>query len=104
ARGVDDAMGPGGDAAGGGPGAIDPRDVVAAKRDGKELTPEQMRAIVLGYGRGEVPDYIAAAFLMAAFLRGLSAAETAEMTKAMVDSGSTIALSGISRPKVDKHS
>jgi pyrimidine-nucleoside phosphorylase len=83
---------------------IDFRDVVAAKRDGRELSAEQMRALVLGYARGEVPDYLAAAFLMAAYLKGLSTAETAEMTRAMVDSGTTLPLSGVSRPKVDKHS
>jgi pyrimidine-nucleoside phosphorylase len=88
----------------GGTGAADPRDVVAAKRDGRELSSEQIRAFVLGYARGEIPDYLAAAFLMAAFLRGLSGAETAEMTKAMVESGSTLPLSSVSRPKVDKHS
>jgi pyrimidine-nucleoside phosphorylase len=85
-------------------GAQDFKDVVAAKRDGRELTPEQLRAFVLGYTQGDVPDYLAAAFLMAAYLRGLSDAETEEMTKAMVDSGSTLPLDGIRRPKVDKHS
>jgi pyrimidine-nucleoside phosphorylase len=86
------------------PAGGDPRDVVAAKRDGMELTEEQMREFVLGYARGEVPDYVAAAFLMAAYIRGLSGAETAEMTRAMVESGSTLPLAGITRPKVDKHS
>jgi pyrimidine-nucleoside phosphorylase len=83
---------------------FDPRDVVAAKRDGRELDPDDLRAFVLGFARGEVPDYQAAAFLMAAYLNGLSPAETAELTRAMVDSGSTIPLSGVRRPKVDKHS
>jgi pyrimidine-nucleoside phosphorylase len=83
---------------------VDPRDVVAAKRDGMELTPEQINRFVLGYARGEIPDYLAAAFLMAAYLQGLSVAETAEMTKAMVESGSTLPLEGVGRPKVDKHS
>jgi pyrimidine-nucleoside phosphorylase len=84
--------------------AADLRDVVASKRDGHELTPKQIREFVLGYAHGDVPDYLAAAFLMAVYLRGLSDAETAEMTKAMVDSGSTLPLEDISRPKVDKHS
>ncbi|HYZ11702.1 MAG TPA: hypothetical protein VE962_07385, partial [Actinomycetota bacterium] len=44
----------------------DPRDVVARKRDGRPLTEEEIRAVVLGYAREEVPDYLAAAFLMAA--------------------------------------
>src|SRR5690348_2275525 len=82
----------------------DPRDVVAAKRDGRELDPDDLRAFVLGYARGEIPDYQAAAFLMAAFIRGLSIQETAELTAAMVDSGTTLPFHGVSRPKVDKHS
>jgi pyrimidine-nucleoside phosphorylase len=82
----------------------DPRDVVAAKRDGRELDGEELRAFVLGYAKGTVPDYLAAAFLMAAYLNGLSEAETAELTRAMVDSGATLPMSGVSRPKVDKHS
>jgi pyrimidine-nucleoside phosphorylase len=83
---------------------MDFRDVVAAKRDGREVDPEQLRAFVLGYARGEVPDYLAAAFLMAAYLKGLSGQETADLTRAMIDSGITVPLSGVSRPKVDKHS
>ncbi len=83
---------------------FDPRDVVARKRDGEEVDPAQLRAFIVGYGRGDVPDYLAAAFLMASFIRGLSIAETAEITRAMVDSGITLPLAGVSRPKVDKHS
>ena len=82
----------------------DPRDVVARKRDGGTLTEEDMRAVVLGYARGGVPDYLAAAFLMAAFIRGLDRDETVSLTRAMVDSGRTLSLDGVSRPKVDKHS
>ncbi len=82
----------------------DPRDVVAAKRDGHEVPGEALRSFVLGYARGEIPDYLAAAFLMAAFVNGLSRRETAELTRAMVASGSTLPLSGVTRPKVDKHS
>jgi pyrimidine-nucleoside phosphorylase len=80
------------------------RDVVAAKRDGREVDPEQLRGFVLGYARGEVPDYLAAAFLMAVYLNGLSDRETADLTRAMIDSGITVPLSGVTRPKVDKHS
>jgi pyrimidine-nucleoside phosphorylase len=82
----------------------DHRDVVAAKRDGLEVAPTDLRGFVLAYARGEVPDYLAAAFLMAAFVNGLSPEETAWMTRAMVDSGDTLALSSVTRPKVDKHS
>src|SRR2546429_361560 len=82
----------------------DPRDVVAAKRDGLELDPDDLRAFVLGYAKGDIPDYLAAAFLMAAYVRGLSIGETAALTAAMVDSGTTLPFDGVSRPKVDKHS
>jgi pyrimidine-nucleoside phosphorylase len=82
----------------------DPRDVVAAKRDGRALPEGDLRAFVLAYARGEVPDYLASAFLMAAFIRGMTPEETLALTRAMVDSGITIDLAGISRPKVDKHS
>ena len=84
--------------------AADVRDTVAHKRDGYELSAEEIRELVLGYATGRVPDHVAAAFLMAAFIRGLSDAETSAMTRSMVDSGATLALSGVTRPKVDKHS
>lgn len=83
---------------------FDPRRVVAAKRDGLALDDERLREFVLRYARGEISDALAASFLMAVYLNGLSEAETAAMTRAMVDSGSTVALNGIGRPKVDKHS
>ncbi|HEX9123840.1 MAG TPA: thymidine phosphorylase [Actinomycetota bacterium] len=82
----------------------DPRDVVAAKRDGKHLPSEELAMFVQGYARGDVPDYLASAFLMAAFIRGLDAEETLTLTRAMVGSGRTLPLAGVSRPKVDKHS
>lgn len=83
---------------------MDFRDVVAAKRDGATLPEEDIRTFVLAYARAEIPDYLAAAFLMAAFIRGLDARETLALTSAMVESGATLALKGVSRPKVDKHS
>jgi pyrimidine-nucleoside phosphorylase len=82
----------------------DPRDVVAKKRDGGKLSEDELRTVVLGYAREEVPDYLAAAFLMAAFIRGLDGDETVSLTRAMVESGRTLPLEGVSRPKVDKHS
>jgi pyrimidine-nucleoside phosphorylase len=82
----------------------DPRDVVAAKRDGRHLSAAELAGFVQSYARGELPDYLAAAFLMACFIRGLDAEETLALTRAMVDSGTTLALRGVSRPKVDKHS
>jgi len=91
-------------AAGEGSGGFDPRDVVARKRDGLELSAEEIREVVLGYASGAIADHVAAAFLMAAFINGLSDEETSEMTRAMVDSGVTLPLRGVGRPKVDKHS
>lgn len=82
----------------------DPRDVVAAKRDGRRLPEEDLRGFVLAYARGEIGDPLAAAFVMAAFINGLDTDETVAMTRAMVESGETLPLEGISRPKVDKHS
>ena len=82
----------------------DPRDLIAAKRDGHRVDAGELRTFVLAYARGELPDYQAAALLMAAFINGLDGDETLALTRAMVDSGETLALAGISRPKVDKHS
>jgi pyrimidine-nucleoside phosphorylase len=91
----------------------DPRSIVAAKRDGKALSPGDVRAFVEGYTAGEISDALAAAFLMAALLRGLDDDETLALTKAMVDSGETLRFSGGKTgdasprtlgPMVDKHS
>src|SRR3954471_2687347 len=84
--------------------ASDPRDVVAAKRDGQRLDPEALRAFVLGYARNEIADHVVAAFLMASFINGLDDDETLALTRAMVDSGDTVSLDAISKPTVDKHS
>src|SRR5919108_4219282 len=83
---------------------MDFRDVVAAKRDGAALSDVDIRAFVLGFTRGQIPDDLAAALLMAAFIQGLDSGETVALTSAMVESGATLPLRGVSRPKVDKHS
>ncbi len=80
------------------------QDIIAAKRDGAELAEQDIRDIVRDYVSGDVPDYQMSAFLMAAYLRGLSFAETTALTRAMIDSGATLDLSGIPGTKVDKHS
>ncbi|MGE5225363.1 MAG: thymidine phosphorylase [Planctomycetaceae bacterium] len=82
----------------------DPRSALAAKRDGKTLPPDEVERFIEGFARGEIGEGPAAAFLMAALLNGLDAAETLAMTRAMVASGETLALGGIERPTVDKHS
>ena len=82
----------------------DPRAIVAAKRDGQTLSDDQVRSFIAGYVRGDIPDALASAFLMAALVRGLDARETLALTRAMVDSGDTVSFGGLDRPAVDKHS
>jgi pyrimidine-nucleoside phosphorylase len=82
----------------------DPRSIVGAKRDGATLSEGDIRAFVHGYSAGDLPDALAAAFLMACFLRGLDDDETLALTRAMVESGDTVTFTGLGRPVLDKHS
>src|SRR5512142_1768135 len=79
-------------------------DVIAKKRSGGDLSPAEIAFVVDGYTSGEIPDYQAAAWLMAALLRGLNRAETTALTDAMLHSGSVLDLSTLPGAKVDKHS
>jgi pyrimidine-nucleoside phosphorylase len=80
-------------------------DLIERKRNGEELSAAEVRDFVAAYVRGDVPDYQAAAFLMAVWFRGLTAAETYAMTDAMVASGETVDLATrLGRRVVDKHS
>jgi pyrimidine-nucleoside phosphorylase len=80
-------------------------ELIQRKRDGEELPDDELAELVLGYARGDVPDYQMAAFCMAVFFRGLSERETYVLTDAMVRSGETIDLgSALGRKVVDKHS
>jgi pyrimidine-nucleoside phosphorylase len=84
---------------------IHPAELIERKRDGQELAPDEIRELVLGYTRGEIPDYQIAAFLMAVYFRGLSSAETFALTDAMIASGETLDLgAALGRKCVDKHS
>jgi pyrimidine-nucleoside phosphorylase len=84
---------------------IRPAELIHRKRDGGELADEELSELILGYARGEIPDYQLAAFCMAVYFRGLSARETYALTDAMVRSGETIDLHAeIGRPVADKHS
>jgi pyrimidine-nucleoside phosphorylase len=84
---------------------IRPADVIERKRNGEELGADEITELVLGYGRGEIPDYQLAAFCMAVWFRGLSAGETLAMTDAIIQSGETIDMAGLlGRKVVDKHS
>lgn len=79
-------------------------DVIDTKRNGGELTPEQIRFFVDGYTAGEIPDYQASALLMAIWFQGMGEEETRELTMAMLHSGDTLDLSDVPGVKVDKHS
>lgn len=81
-----------------------PYDLIRAKRDGEALPPETIQEFVAAFMEDDVSDAEMAAFLMAVYFKGLSAAETAALTQAMVESGETLDLSGIRGPTVDKHS
>src|SRR5476649_2170610 len=84
---------------------IRPANLIERKRNGEELSFEEISELILGYARGEIPDYQLAAFCMAVYFRGLSPRETYAMTDAMIRSGETIDLSAaLGRKVVDKHS
>ncbi|MFA2808254.1 pyrimidine-nucleoside phosphorylase [Bacillus mycoides] len=79
-------------------------DIIAKKRDGKELTTEEINFFINGYTDGSIPDYQASALAMAIFFKDMTDRERADLTMAMVESGETIDLSAIEGIKVDKHS
>jgi pyrimidine-nucleoside phosphorylase len=79
-------------------------DILRKKRDGHRLETSEIDAFVRGVTDGSWSDYQVSALLMAIFLRGMDAAETAHLTRAMVDSGQRLDFSDLPGPKVDKHS
>ncbi|WP_161882996.1 thymidine phosphorylase [Deinococcus alpinitundrae] len=78
-------------------------DLIARKRDGLEHSRAELETLIMGYVRGEVPDYQISAWLMAVYLRGMSAREVADLTLVMAASGEQFDLSSLSNT-VDKHS
>ena len=78
--------------------------LIERKRDGGHVEPGEWRALTSAYAAGHVPDYQMAAFLMAAYIRGLDRAETSALTDAMLATGSRLSLDHLGIGRVDKHS
>ncbi len=79
-------------------------DLISKKKNGAGLTQEEIEFLINGYVKGTIPDYQMAAFCMAVYFRGMTAAETAHLTMAMADSGDRADLSALPGLIVDKHS
>lgn len=79
-------------------------DLILKKREGMELTGDEIAFLIKGYTEGVIPDYQMSAFLMAVYYKGMSREETLQLTLAMLNSGDVLDLSNISGCKVDKHS
>lgn len=78
--------------------------LIEKKREGQELTGDEIRELISGFTAGEVPDCQMSAWAMAVFFRGMTAAETQHLTTAMMESGTVLEYPKGSPPKVDKHS
>jgi pyrimidine-nucleoside phosphorylase len=78
--------------------------LIEKKREGQELTADEIAELISGFTAGEIPDYQMSAWAMAVFFRGMTAAETQHLTTAMMESGTVLEYPDGSPPKVDKHS
>lgn len=81
-----------------------PQDVIRKKRDGKQLSREEIAFFIEGVTQGTIADYQISALLMAIYLNGMNDTEQAMLTEAMLHSGNTLDFSDIAKPKADKHS
>ncbi len=79
-------------------------DIIMKKRNGGELSKEEIEFFIEGYTKGEIPDYQVSALMMAIYFQKMTEEETLALTMAMADSGDRLDLSGIRGIKVDKHS
>lgn len=84
--------------------SYNPVEIIRRKRDGKALAPEELARFIADYTAGRIPDYQAAALLMAVYFSGMSEPELLALTEAMLRSGEVIDLSDVPGIKVDKHS
>jgi len=81
-----------------------PSEIIKKKRNGFELTEQEIEDFILGYTRGTVPDYQMSALLMAIYFKGMTTSETLSLTRTMLHSGIVVDTSSIPGFKVDKHS
>lgn len=79
-------------------------DLIRKKRDAYQLSKEEIRYLISEYSKGNIPDYQFSAFLMAVYFQGMDFQETTNLMQAMMDSGKSLDLSNIKKPKIDKHS
>lgn len=79
-------------------------DIIVKKRNGKSLTEDEIRYLVNGYVKGEIPDYQMSAFLMTLYFQNMNEDEIFYLTDAMLESGNTLDWSGVEGITVDKHS
>lgn len=81
-----------------------PYEIISKKRDGLELSAEEIEFMIMGYTNGEIPDYQVSSLLMAIYLKGMNSTEIMAVTNTMLNSGEVVDLSHIPGVKVDKHS
>lgn len=81
-----------------------PQWLIEKKRDGLELSPDEIRSFITGFTDATIPDYQMAALAMAVYFKGMTPVETSALTRAMLESGDILDLSGLAAPRIDKHS
>src|SRR5258706_4280877 len=81
-----------------------PIELIRKKRDGAEMSREEIATLVNGYTSGDIPDYQMSAWMMAVLLRGMTRSEIASLTDVMLNSGQVLDFSSLPGQKVDKHS
>jgi len=79
-------------------------DIIEKKRDGLELSTDEIRYFIQGFTRGEIPDYQASAWAMAVLFQGMTPRETHDLTMALAESGEILDLSSVVEIALDKHS